>query len=383
MGGRQRWGLLVILAVIALSVLVMARAPAPDGFDAATQPGSAAGSSAPSTATSAHAGKHPAKATEHSSPRSGKHAATGRITLAFVGDINFTGPMLARLTANPNTALAPIASALSKPDVTVANLETSITNGGTPAAKEFTFRAPPSALTAVKAAGIDAITVANNHGLDYGPGVVDDALAASKATGMPVIGIGKNEAQAMTPFRVTVRGNRVAVLAATQVIDDNLVTAWTATPDHPGLASAKRVDQLVAAVRAARPTTDTLVVYLHWGKETLTCPITDQQTLAKQLVDAGADIVVGTHAHRVQGAGHMGNTIVDYGLGNFVFTANSAAAATSGIFQVETGGGQPAAYSWQPAVVGSSNLPTLNSGMAATNALQAWNQLRSCTGLAN
>ena len=96
-----------------------------------------------------------------------------------------------------------------------------------------------------------------------------------------------------------IKGQRIAVIGATQVLDDNLITAWTATDTQAGLASAKEVPRLVAAVQAARATNDTVVVFLHWGVEKQTCPSASQQELARTLVDAGADIVVGGHAHRL------------------------------------------------------------------------------------
>jgi poly-gamma-glutamate synthesis protein (capsule biosynthesis protein) len=308
-------------------------------------------------------------------------APPARITINFAGDINFEGPRAQRLAANPATVLAEIAGPLGAADLTVVNLETAITQRGTPAPKAFTFRAPPSALVALRDAGVDVASIANNHGLDYGPVGVEDALAASAAEGFPLIGIGRDETQALAPYRTTIRGHRVAVIAATQVLDTELIPAWTATADHPGLASAKRVDELLAQVRLIRPTTDTLVVFLHWGIETHTCPSGVQQELAHQLVEAGADVVVGGHAHRVQGGGRLGTAIVDYGLGNFAFYAGSEAAATTGILQVTVGGGEPAQYRWLPARIGAAGVPSLLQGQAATSALASWNALRGCTGL--
>lgn len=305
-----------------------------------------------------------------------------RITINFAGDINFTGALASALAADPGSALASIAPALGKADLTAVNLETSITDRGTPAPKQFTFRAPATALTALKAAGVDVATVANNHGLDYGPVVVDDALAASKTKRLPIIGVGHDERQAMAPYRKAIGGHRVSMIGATQVIDNNLITDWTATATHPGLASAKRVDQLVAAVKAERPHADTLVVFLHWGIELHTCPTADQQGLAHRLVDAGADIVIGSHAHVLLGAGRMGDAIVDYGLGNFAFAAQSTATAATGILQVDVGGGKPASYHWLPAQIGPTHVPSLLTGPAAKAAVAHWEGLRSCTGLA-
>ncbi len=98
----------------------------------------------------------------------------GRFTLAFAGDVHFAGRVASRLARNPRTVFAQAAPGLRRADLTMVNLETAITTGGVQQNKEFTFRAPPRALTALRDAGIDVATMANNHGADYGtPGLRD------------------------------------------------------------------------------------------------------------------------------------------------------------------------------------------------------------------
>ena len=187
--------------------------------------------------------------------------------------MNFEGALRNRLDADPSTAVGPFAEVLSGADLAIGNLETAIATGGTRADKRFTFRAPANAIDALRAGGFDAVSMANNHGMDFGAGGLAETLAVKRAQADGfVIGIGGDEDEAFAPFRAEVRGQRVAVIAATQVLDDNLIDSWTATATQGGLASAKRVDRLVAEVRAARATSDTVVVFLHWGVETETCP---------------------------------------------------------------------------------------------------------------
>jgi hypothetical protein len=93
------------------------------------------------------------------------------------------------------------------------------------------------------------------------------AIQARDQSAYPIFGIGQNVTQALTPYRATIHGERIVIIAATQVIDSDLQEAWTATATQPRLASAYDVDALVAAVEAARKTADTVVVYLHWGTE--------------------------------------------------------------------------------------------------------------------
>jgi poly-gamma-glutamate synthesis protein (capsule biosynthesis protein) len=339
---------------------------------------SAAATTSPSTAAPTTA---PPTTIATTTTTIGRRGSGEPVTFAFGGDTHFEGELEGQLASNPSGMLSPIAPLLSSADLAVVNLETAITERGDPAPKEFTFRAPPSALTAVASAGVDVVTMANNHGMDYGEVGLQDSLTATRSSGFPIVGIGDNAAEAYAPYRTTIKGQRVAVFGATQVLDANLITAWTATDDKPGLASAKEVERLTGAVAAARADSDTIVVFLHWGVETQTCPTATQQDLARQLVDAGADIVVGGHAHRLQGAGRMDNALIAYGLGNFVFYAKPGDGAKSGVLKVTATGRDIDSYEWHPAQI-RNGVPRPLEGDAAAAALDEWNGLRGCTGLA-
>ncbi|MEO6714065.1 MAG: CapA family protein [Mycobacteriales bacterium] len=303
------------------------------------------------------------------------------VTLAFAGDVHFEGALTNALARDPAGVLAPIAPVLRKADVAVVNLETAITTRGTAAVKTYTYRAPGSAFTALRTAGIDAVSMANNHGLDFGSVGLVDSLAAANAAKFPIIGIGSNDAEAYRPYVATVRGQRIAVIAATQVIDRRYLTAWTATQTTAGLASAKEVERLTLAVREARKTSDTVVVYLHWGIEGAQCPSAAQRTLADELVTAGADVIVGSHAHVLQGAGRSGTAFVAYGLGNFAFYARGGLTTQSGVLTLTVTGRNVDTYAWSPAVI-KAGVPTPLAGAPAQAAVASWNALRACTGLA-
>jgi poly-gamma-glutamate synthesis protein (capsule biosynthesis protein) len=301
------------------------------------------------------------------------------VTFLFAGDTQFEGSAANRLDADPNGVLAPMAPVMSKADITMVNLETSITTRGSPEPKEFTFRAPPSAFTALAAAGVDVVTMANNHGRDFGAVGLDDTLAAIKTTGFPTVGIGGNAAAAYAPYRVTVRGQRIAIFGASRVIDAALLGSWTATDTQPGIASAYEGsprDRLLAAVREARASSDTVVVYLHWGTERLTCPTAVQKALARELRDAGADLIVGSHAHRVQGDGYLDGSFVAYGLGNFVWPRGNVGA----VIEVKVTGRVIDGYRWIPMKVASS-IPSPMADQQAAAQSAEWEQLRECTDL--
>ena len=371
---RARW--IAVAAPVALAslavVVVMAAALRPDHGSSSAAPGARPSSTVSTSATTV-------ASTTTTAPR-GRRGSGRPVTIAFGGDVHFEGMLRARLDANPTTALAPIAPVLSSADLAMVNLETAVTERGTPAPKEFTFRAPATAFTALASGGVDVATMANNHGLDFGPVGLADSLAASAFTRFPVVGIGRDAREAYAPYRATVHGQRIAVVGATQVIDGALVASWTATDSHAGLASAKDVARLLDAVRAVRPTADTVIVFLHWGVEGHTCPSADQEALARTLVGAGADVVIGGHAHRLQGGGRLGPALVDYGLGNFVFYTAGGPGTQSGVLLVTVTGRDVDGYRFVPATL-HGGVATPLTGAAAGAAVAQWNALRSCTNL--
>lgn len=303
------------------------------------------------------------------------------VTLAFAGDASFEG-LEAALAQRPGTLLSEIAPVLGAADVTVVNLEAALTAGGTPEPKTFTFRVPPAALDALAAAGVDAVTLANNHGMDYGRAGLEETLEIRDSAAVAVIGVGRDAQDAYSPYVTEVRGQRIGVIAANDVFDSNLVASWTATDDQPGIASAKvpHQERLVAAVRDLRDRVDTLAVYLHFGTERDTCPHDRQRELVGVLVDAGADIVVGSHAHRLQGLGYLGDRFVAYGLSNFVFRSPSAEGRRSGVLTITATGRRIDGFEWAPAVI-RDLVPVPLQGTEAEAELAAMDGLRECAGL--
>ncbi len=312
-------------------------------------------------------------------PRRGNGQA---VTFAFGGDTHFEGGLRTLLDNNPGGMFAPIAPTLGAADIAMVNLETAIATGGTPDPKNYNFRAPPSAFEALRSAGVDAVTMANNHGRDYGPAGFAETLAAKAQTPLVVLGVGANAEEAYRPWRTVVKGQRIAVFAATDVLDDWLITPWTATDAQPGLASTKGagVDRLIAGIRTARLDADTIVVDLHWGVEGSTCPSPRQQELAQQLANAGADVIVGSHSHRVETGGRLGTAFVDYGLGNFAFYNESGPAGITGVLKLTVTGRDVDTYEWDPARI-QGGIPHLLSGSAADADRAAFTSRQACAGL--
>lgn len=310
------------------------------------------------------------------------------ITIAFAGDTHFE-KQLAAAASDPE-GLAALKPYLSAADVTIVNLETAITTGGSKmAGKQFTFAAPPSALTTLANAGVDVVSMANNHAVDFGKVGLQQTLAARADAPVKVVGIGADAGEAYAPVVVEVEGVSIAILAATQLREHTTVH-FSAGDAKAGVASMEKPDRILAAVRQAKADHDVVVVVPHWGVEKATCPSPKQVEAARALAEAGADIVVGSHSHRVMGSGWLGNTYVGYGLGNFVWFLNTTFPGRStGVLTVEISpanaksGNAPAvvAESWQPLSIPASGIPEADPA-TADQMLADRAKAVACSGLA-
>ena len=303
------------------------------------------------------------------------------VTIAFGGDASFEGLSTA-VVSNTTGLLSAIAPVMSDADISMVNVETAVGTGGSAVNKQFTFQVPAEALDSLGAAGVDVVTMANNHGMDFGKEGFADTLRIKSEGQMPIIGIGQDDTEAYAPYIKEVNGQRIGIIAANDIYPSSMVTWWTAAPGVPGIASAEEAyqEQLAQAVRDARPTVNTLAVYLHFGTEKETCPNARQKELVDLMISAGADIVVGTHAHRLQGMGYQGDQLVAFGLSNFIFKAPSAAGTASGVLVVTATGRRIDGYEWKPAQI-RNLVPVPLSGAAATAGVAAMDALQSCAGL--
>ena len=337
--------------------------------------------------TTARSASRPAAGTSRTAPhrpglavrRGHARAAAGSITLAFAGDVNFAS-RTARLLGDPATAFGPISAVLRSADFAAVNLETAVTGRGAPQPKTYHFRTPPGAFTALRDAGIDLVTMANNHVLDYGQAGLADTLAAARAARFPYVGIGVNAAAAWAPYVTTIRGVRIAVVGVSQVAE--LASSWVATGSRPGEANTIDLGSTLAAVRAARRLASIVIVFMHWGTEGQACPDPSQLSLAPKLSAAGASVIVGAHAHMLQGSGWLGRTFVAYGLGNFLWWERSYSTAT-GVLELTVHPHAPLTARFIPAVVSGTGQPVVDHGAAARQAAAHYASLRACAQLAS
>lgn len=265
------------------------------------------------------------------------------------------------------------------------NLETSIGTSGTSEPKRYRFQAPPSALTALAAAGVDVVTMANNHAKDFGDVGFGQSLAAAAdaEAGDPpvsVVGVGADVAEAFAPAVRKVRGTTVAFFGAHSADDSTAdpTAHWAAAEGRPGVAVVRdNLGPLIDAIRKTSLTADAVIVFMHWGIEWKTCPSDSQRATVRALADAGAAAVVGSHAHRLQGAGMMNGMYVAYGLGNFVWYR----PGPSGVLTLSLLDGRVIGDSWTPAVIGKDGLPLAAKGKKGNRLAADFAQLRDCTDL--
>ncbi len=375
-----RRGVVAVLAGVAGVALLLAGCDASDGARTSPSPGASPPTSDPGS---------PAPPSQAPAPSRGPEAApSGQVTLAFAGDLHFELHLAALLDQRRPT-LGRITRALEDPDLTMVNLESSISSRGAPAAKElevpgerYHFRTPPAVLDLLAGWGVDVVSVANNHGADFGPTGLADTLRAKRTGPVAVVGVGKDRTSAFAPHRVSVRGTDIAFFAADASFREGASPVWEAGPDSPGLAAARnaRPRVLLEAVRAADRRDDVVVVYLHWGADRQQCPTPRQRTAARALSEAGADVIVGSHAHVLLGSGWLGNSYVNYGLGNFVWYHNYQ--PDTGVLRLEIRDGQVAGHTWTPARIETDGRPRPLPGRARADAVADWHRLRSCTDLA-
>jgi hypothetical protein len=378
-------GVLTVVIVVGAMLISSRNDGDDDRASVGTPDPTASSATSPSVTTTTTA---PSAATR--GPRGNGNA----VTFAFAGDVNFpevwdtedgpppnAPPLAEQVRADPHHVLDAIAPVLSDADLAMVNVETAITDGGEPVAgKNYHFRSPAQTFAALKSAGVDVVNMANNHSLDYGPSGREDTFAAIDAAKLAVTGLGHDANQAYRPYRTTIKGQRIAIVSASDWLEPALVDSWSATDTQPGIAFSIDRARLLAELQKERPEVDTLVVFLHWGTEETWCASGEQQDLATALLGAGADIIVGSHAHRVFGAGKVGPALVAYGMGNFVYWREDGESGRSGVLKVTATGREVDDYSWIPARI-TNGVPIPETGAAGEADVAEWNARRGCSGL--
>lgn len=240
--------------------------------------------------------------------------------------------------------------AIGQADLFLANQEFPFSERGAAAAdKQFTFRLPPERVRIFQELGVDVVSLANNHALDFGREALTDSIATLDHAGIAHIGAGENLDQARAPVIREINGIRVGFLGATRVIP---VADWAATRLGSGMLATYDPAVLLESVRALKEQCDYVIVYVHWGIERDERPQEYQRGLGKQYLDAGADLVVGSHPHVLQGIEYYNGKPIVYSLGNFLFGSSIPRTA---LLQVEIEAGNDGYRTQLSLIPGSSS----------------------------
>lgn len=247
------------------------------------------------------------------------------LTFHFAGDMIFSGKVEGVLNQKGyDYPFEYVTDLFQKDDLTIANLETPVTTEGVGAAnKQYVFKSSPKALDALKKAGMDAVALANNHILDQGVSGLLDTIKHLVESKIQYAGAGKNADEAYAPEYFTRQGVKIALVSVSRVAPD---TDWFAEEGKPGVAQVYSPAVALKSIATARKNADIVIVMAHWGEERSLVPNVNQTQLAHQFVDAGADLIIGSHPHVLQGLEQYKGKWIAYSTGNFIFTKSATPA---------------------------------------------------------
>jgi poly-gamma-glutamate capsule biosynthesis protein CapA/YwtB (metallophosphatase superfamily) len=271
--------------------------------------------------------------------------------LLFVGDVMLSRGVGARMKAQDDWKYPFLRAAdtLRAADLAFGNLECPVSDVGHNLHHLYSFRADPKAVEGLTFAGFDVMSVANNHMDDWGRPALLDTLHRLREAGIRPVGAGANDGQAHYPVLVDLNGVRVAFLAYVNVEPRDAA----AGPDRPGVAWLEP-QRTLEDIRFARSLADLVIVSVHWGIEYTRRPLKSQVVLAHQMIDAGADLIVGGHPHVVQPLEEYHGRWIAYSLGNFIFDQRDAATHHGLMLEVRLAGKQIASVRPVPITIDRS-----------------------------
>ena len=278
--------------------------------------------------------------------RPGGAAKGETTTIVFAGDVLIAEAMEQYYDREGVTRLVSeeLLAEMQNADICMVNNEFQFSTQGTPMEdKQFTFRTDPVYVQILQDMGVDIVTLANNHSLDFGTEALKDTFKTLDDAGILYAGAGDSVERAEALQIIEVNGLKFGFLAATRVIP---VSQWNVEFRRPGLFTTYDDTSLVECIEGAKEECDFLTVYVHWGVEREAYPENYQTTIAKNCFAAGADLVIGAHPHVLQGIEFMDGKPVFYSLGNYIFAQTIAKTA---LVKVEVQPDGEATYSLIPA----------------------------------
>lgn len=256
---------------------------------------------------------------ESSTKRQEESTDTHELTMIFAGDVLFANSFKNCYDAGGMEAVVSgeLLEQFTQADIAMVNEEFPFSTRGAPMEdKQYTFRADPVYVSALLEMGVDVVSLANNHILDYGTEALEDTFATLDGAGIAYVGAGATKERARELFRVEHGSRTFGFLSASRVIP---VESWNVDNVQPGVFTTYDGTALSNAVAEAKRECDFVTVFVHWGVEHEAYPVDYQRSLARQYIDAGADLVIGAHTHCLQGIEFYNGKPIFYSLGNFIF----------------------------------------------------------------
>ena len=239
--------------------------------------------------------------------------------LLFGGDVLIKASTESIYKNNGVTGLVSeeILAEMQNADIMMVNHEFQFSTRGEPMEdKQFTFQTDPKNVQILLDLGIDIVSLANNHSLDFGQDALQDTFVTLDEAGILYAGAGDSKERAEELQVIEVNGKKFGFLAATRVIP---VAGWDVRNKQPGLFTTYDDTRLVERIRESKEECDFLAVYVHWGIEREEYPEEYQNVIAKHCVEAGADVIIGAHPHVLQGIEFIEGKPIFYSLGNYIF----------------------------------------------------------------
>ena len=250
------------------------------------------------------------------------------VTIAFAGDILFDpdyammATMLQRGGDITNGITPELLAEMQSVDIMMVNNEFPYSDRGEPIPeKAFTFRAKPAYVSYLEEMGVDIVSLANNHAYDYGEEALLDTLQTLQNAQIPYVGAGVNIEEASKPVYFDINDMKIAFISATQIERLDNPDTKGATTTSPGVFRCLNGEKLLQTVKEAKEESDFVIVYVHWGTENEEETDWLQEKQAPELVEAGADLIIGDHPHILQRIELIQGVPVIYSLGNFWFNS--------------------------------------------------------------
>ena len=263
-------------------------------------------------------------------------AENGKVTIDFVGDINFDPRWYMMEYAKKQGGIASCISEdllkeLKSADITMVNNEFCYTREKkTQEGKAYSFKADPEDVKLLEEFGTDIASLANNHTCDYGEQGLLDTMDALTNGGIVYSGAGRNLAEASAVQYFVVGGRKIAFVSATEIERFYHFTK-RAGEKTPGVLKTQQKEAVLSAIAKARANSDYVIMFVHWGAEGKIKQDSDQRALAQEYAAAGVDAIIGSHPHRLQGVEFVDDVPVAYSLGNFWFSTGTLYATVAQI----------------------------------------------------